>query len=110
MKANSLEELVTNSNIVGELRNYTDWHTRLVKFAQLVADWQKEQDEVEKNLKYFYGLDEGAKIMKEQMLKDAVECELYWDGDFLAIDLNMAALGYSEKNKVKVVVLKVEEE
>lgn len=43
MKANSLEELVTNSNIAGELRNYTDWHTRLVKFAQLVADWQKEQ-------------------------------------------------------------------
>ena len=43
MKANSLEELVTNSNIAGELRNYTDWHDRLVRFAQLVADWQKEQ-------------------------------------------------------------------
>lgn len=43
MKANSLEELVTSSNIAGELRNYTDWHTRLVKFAQLVADWQKSQ-------------------------------------------------------------------
>ena len=43
MKANSLEELVTNSNILGDLRNHTDWHTRLVKFAQLVADWQKSQ-------------------------------------------------------------------
>ena len=53
MKANSLEELVTNSNIAGELRNYTDWHARLVKFAQLVADWQKER-----------------------MMKDAVEGEI----------------------------------
>ena len=43
MKANSLEELVTNSNIVGELRNHTDWHTRFMKFAQLVAEWQKSQ-------------------------------------------------------------------
>lgn len=39
----NLEQLVSRSNIAGELRNYTDWHTRLVKFAQLVADWQKEQ-------------------------------------------------------------------
>ena len=48
--------------------------------------------------------------LMEQMLKDAEECELYWDGDFLAIDLNMAALGYSERDKVKVIVLKAEEE
>ena len=30
MKANSLEELVTNSNIAGELRNYTDWQKEQV--------------------------------------------------------------------------------
>ena len=52
----------------------------------------------------------GAEWQKSQMLKDAEECELYWDGDFLAIDLNMVALGYSEKDKVKVIVLKAEEE
>lgn len=46
---------------------------------------------------------------KEQMLKEAVETELYWDGDFLAIDLNMAALGYSEKDKVRVIICKKED-
>ena len=51
-----------------------------------------------------------AEWQKQQMLKDAEECELYWDGDFLAIDLNMTALGYSKRDKVKVIVLKAEEE
>ena len=46
-----------------------------------------------------------AEWQKEQLLKDAEECELYWDGDFLAIDLNMAALGYSERDKVRVIIL-----
>lgn len=89
MKANSLEELVTNSNIAGELRNYTDWHTRLVKFAQLVADWQKEQDERvyreffnERNqgdasfrdlLAYKEGHRDGMEEQKNQMMKEAVE-------------------------------------
>ena len=119
MKANSLEEFVTNSNIAGELRNYTDWHTRLVKFAQLVADWQKEQDEAEKNLKYFYGLDEGAKIMKEQMMKDAVEGKVNQDG-FLELSngevidicptLKRCALGLHIGDKVRIVVLKEKEE
>ena len=86
MKANSLEELVTNSNIAGELRNYTDWHTRLVKFAQLVAEWQKSQ-----------------------MLKDAVvgtaqpdDCEIW---------VNLIGYGYkfNEGDKVRIVVLKEEE-
>lgn len=54
------------------------------------------------------GVAEGRRLEKEDMLKDAEECELYWDGDFLAIDLNMVALGYSEKDKVKVIVLKDE--
>jgi len=40
------------------------------------AEWQEKQDEVEKNLKYLYGMDEGARIMKEQMMKDAVEGEV----------------------------------
>lgn len=48
----------------------------------------------------------GAEWQKEQMMKDAEECELYWDGDFLAIDLNMAALGYSERDKVKIIIVK----
>ena len=86
MKANSLDELVTNSNIAGELRNYTDWHTRLVKFAQLVADWQKEQ-----------------------MLKDAVEGEaeeLYNDGESQCT----VGVGTYFKPGEKVYVLKAEEE
>lgn len=52
----------------------------------------------------------GANWQKEQMLKDAEETELYWDGDFLAIDLNMRELGYSEKDKVRIIILKEEEE
>lgn len=110
MKANSLEEFVTNSNIAGELRNYTDWHTRLVKFAQLVADWQKEEDEAEKNLKYFYGLDEGAKIMKEQMLKDAEECELVCIKDRLAAILPMKEFQWTVGDKVRIIVCKNKEE
>ena len=96
MKANSLEELVTNSNIAGELRNYTDWHTRLVKFAQLVADWQKSQ-----------------------MLEDAVEGKVNQDG-FLELSngevidicptLKRCALGLHIGDKLRIVVLKEEEE
>lgn len=94
MKANSLEELVTNSNIAGELRNYTDWHTRLVKFAQLVADWQKEQ-----------------------MMKEAVEGEVrdtvdsYFNGEYLstiATDRNKFKSQIGDK--VRILVLKAEEE
>ena len=48
----------------------------------------------------------GAKLDRSQMLKEAMECELYYDGDFLAIDLNMAELGYSERDKVRVIILK----
>lgn len=92
MKANSLDELVTNSNIAGELQNYTDWHTRLIKFAQLVADWQKEQDERvyreffnERNqgdasfrdlLAYKEGHSDGMEEQASQMLKDAVGGEI----------------------------------
>ena len=89
MKANSLEELVTNSNIAGELRNYTDWHTRLVKFAQLVANWQKEQ-----------------------MLKDAVEGYVNYYEDSGGILMAEAQVGcpYHNGDKVRIVVLKEEEE
>ena len=90
MKANSLEELVTNSNIAGELRNYTDWHTRLVKFAQLVADWQKER-----------------------MMKNAVEGEIMTNG-FYPYEPRIVApypnCPYAFGDKVRIVVLKEEEE
>ena len=98
MKANSLEELVTNSNIAGELRNYTDWHTRLVKFAQLVADWQKKQ-----------------------MMKDAVEAYIVKSYNPCTENsepsLHGIELIYKDKNKpyllagdkVRIVILKDEE-
>lgn len=65
------------------------------------AEWQEKQDlrwagEIHKN---------GYNLCKEQMMKEAEECDLYYDGDFLAIDLNMAALGYSERDKVRVIVI-----
>lgn len=47
------------------------------------------------------GVEEGKRLMREE----AVECDLYYDGDFLAIDLNMAELGYSERDKVRIIVL-----
>lgn len=46
-----------------------------------------------------------AEWQKELMMEEAVETELYWDGDFLAINLNMAELGYSERDKVRLIVL-----
>lgn len=52
----------------------------------------------------------GAKWQKGQMLKEAVEVEFYWDGDFLAIDLNMSELGYSEHDKVKIIIIKEDKE
>lgn len=90
MKASSLEELVTNSNIAGELRNYTDWHTRLVKFAQLVADWQEEQ-----------------------MMKDAVEGGVTTNGFYPyepCIVASYPNCPYAIGDNVRIVVLKVEEE
>lgn len=67
------------------------------EFAKLKAkEWSDGYDE---------GVAKGKDDMKEQMLNKAEECELYWDGDFLAIDLNMAALGYSERDKVRVIIL-----
>lgn len=75
------------------------------------AEWQASQMPMPEDTVLFNkGVAEGRRLEREDMLKDAEECELYWDGDFLAIDLNMVALGYSEKDKVKVIVLKAEEE
>lgn len=48
----------------------------------------------------------GAEWQKDQMLKDAVECELYRDGDCLTIDLDMEKLGHTEDDKVKVIIVK----
>ena len=124
MKANSLEELVTNSNIAGELRNYTDWHTRLVKFAQLVADWQKEQDERvyreffnERNqgdasfrdlLAYKEGHRDGMEEQKDQMMKDAVETTVEnWNPDphpEITIPLNPDE--FVSGDKVRIIIVK----
>lgn len=87
MKANSLEELVTNSNILGDLRNNTDWHTRLVKFAQLVADWQKEK-----------------------MMKDAIEGKVFMSFAPGHNQMVMADVDLPANTKVRVIVLKAEEE
>ena len=128
MKASSLEELVTNSNIAGELRNYTDWHTRLVKFAQLVADWQKEQDERvyreffnERNqgdasfrdlLAYKEGHRDGMEEQKDQMMKDAVEgyVNYYKDSGGILMAEAQVSCPHHNGQKVRIVVLKAEEE
>lgn len=87
MKANSLEELVTNSNIAGKLRNYTDWHTRLMKFAQLVADWQKER-----------------------IMEDAVEGRVFMSFAPGHNQMVMADVDLPTNTKVRIVVLKEKEE
>lgn len=72
------------------------------------AEWQKAQDDKYVDTIYQQGIEKGKDEMKEQMMKEAEETDLYWDGwdgDFLAIDLNMAALGYSERDKVRVIVI-----
>jgi hypothetical protein len=73
------------------------------------AEWQKQHDAELIEIAYNDGITIGMTKQKEQMMKKAVECELYWDGDFLAIDLNMAALGYSERDKVRIIVCKNED-
>ena len=50
-----------------------------------------------------------AEWMKRKMMDGAEDCELYWDGDFLAIDLNMRELGYSERDKVSIIILPKED-
>ena len=70
------------------------------------AKWQKEQDNKELSEKIATAYQLGIAHQKEQMLKEAVECDLYYDGDFLAIDLNMAELGYSERENVRIIIVK----
>lgn len=107
MKANSLEELVTNSNIAGELRNHTDWHTRLVKFAQLVADWQASQMPLPEDTVLFNkGVKEGRRLEREDMLAKAVEGE--YSAKFLGrtIYLRIPLDGFKPGDKVKLYVFK----
>lgn len=77
------------------------------------AEWQKKQDEVEKNLKYLYGMDEGARILKEQMLKEAVEGEVMTNG-FYPYEPRIVAsypnCPYNFGDKVRIAVLKEEDE
>ena len=75
------------------------------------AKWQAEQllkgsPMPEDTVIFQKGIEEGKRLMME----DAEECDLYYDGDFLAIDLNMAALGYSERDKVKIVIVPIKED
>ena len=66
------------------------------------AKWQADHAPLpEDTVIYQRGVEEGKRLMMEE----AVEYELYYDGDFLAIDLNMAELGYSERDKVRVIII-----
>lgn len=57
----------------------------------------------------YKGFIAGAEGMKRKLMEGAEECELYLDGDFLAIDLNMRELGYSERDKVSIIILPKED-
>lgn len=75
--------------------------------ARHFAEWQAKQllkssPLPEDTVLFQKGVEEGKRLMMEE----AEECELYWDGDFLAIDLNMRELGYSERDKVKIIIVK----
>lgn len=74
--------------------------------ARHFAEWQAKQllkssPLPEDTVLFQKGVEEGKRLMMEE----AEECELYWDGDFLAIDLNMRELGYSERDKVNIIIL-----
>ena len=56
-----------------------------------------------------YSFKLGAQWQKEQMIEDAEEVSLYRDGDFLAIDLNMEELGYTDNDTVKIIIVKEDE-
>lgn len=73
---------------------------RMMKDGNVILAEEDFDAEKEKSMEWGYNL------CKEQMLKEAEECELYWDGYFLTIDLNMTALGYSEGDKVRIIIVK----
>lgn len=89
----------------------SSWQVKDVFIAG--SEWRYQKDRAKfaklKAKEWSDGYNEGIVRGKEQMLKEAEECELYWDGYFLTIDLNMTALGYSEGDKVRIIIVKEDE-
>lgn len=111
---NDLEEAAKNiaRDVCKQLPNGEE-KDGIVYYAILAAiagaKWHKEQNDKDLSEKIAAAYQLGLTDKEKQMTSKAVETELYWDGDFLAIDLNMTTLGYSERDKVRVIVLPKED-
>ena len=91
-----------------EIKRYIDEYYKedsivlIAHVARHFAQWGADHTPLPEDTVLFNkGVEEGKRLMMEE----AEECELYWDGDFLTIDLNMTALGYSDGDKVRVIVI-----
>lgn len=94
---------------------------RIAERAYLAgAEWQKEQM-MEEWLKdrdgcFWDGVEEGKKVMEEQMLKDAVDARVYYrdsvpGGEFIEIVADILnPTGVRYKDKVKIVIVKEDKE
>ena len=70
--------------------------------ARHFVEWQKKRDEDDMALKYFYGLDEGGKIVYEEMLKNAVEGTITNAGGEFGYDV--AAFRFDENHTYTVLL------
>lgn len=73
------------------------------KYAQLGAQWQREQDKFKSGKERVKGYRDGFKDCKEQMMKDAIEAEVY--GVQLILQDGIPK-GLSDNDKVKVIIIK----
>ena len=72
-------------------------------------DWSSDEDIYAFEIKKYDAFKAGAEWQKEQMLKEAVECELVCIKDRLAAILPMKEFRWTVGDKVRIVVLKAEE-
>lgn len=75
------------------------------------AEWQASRMPMPEDTVLFQkGVQEGRRLEREDMLKDAVECDLVCIKDRLAAILPMKDFRWTVGDKVRIVVLKEEEE
>lgn len=82
------------------------------KYAQLGAQWQKERDQKELQIAEEHGILTGMNMEREQMMKDAIHCKVFWhDGPLLDYtqeqqDDVLEKIGAEVGDKVKLIIVK----
>ena len=90
-----------------------DLHKEFIDFFKAGAQWQKKQDEKDIADMLFVarlkGADDGKRIMKEQMMKNAITAECFGaqSGDAL-FSIRLPAKDYMVGSEIKVIIIKEE--